>query len=205
MASTDQDVHDSDSELVNLNSSQSARTSTTAREKRVRHLFSCWTFQLIFSADAAALNGGSASGSVTLQQRQKYLLEHIRSRVANTDRMQHIVAFVEAYYDTSILSDALPEGISVSIPLLGFVQTRAHTNCEISTMQFWFPASWAPVSGGLSSNQEFKDNARRSEDPSNTWTKLCVFGSLGLNNTARGEKRQLMKVCQQSCGFVSIS
>jgi hypothetical protein len=110
--------------------------------------------------------------------------------------MLHIVAFVEAYYDTSIKTGALPEGISISIPLLGFVQTRAHTNCENSTMQFWFPASWAPVPGGLSSNLEFKDNARRSEDPNNTWTKLSVFGSLGLNNMARGEKRQLIKVCQ---------
>ena len=102
--------------------------------------------------------------------------------------MPRIVTFVEVYYNASIISGALADGISISIPLLGFVQTRACTNCEISTMQFWFPASWAPVPGGLSSNQEFKDNARRSEDPTNTWTKLCVFGSLGLNNKARGEK-----------------
>ena len=129
---------------------------------------------------------------------KKDLLEHIRYRMRNKDKMQRNVTFVEAYYDTSIISSSLPEGISISIPLLGFVQTRAHTNCEISTMQFWFPASWTPVPGGLSSNQEFKDNSRRIEDPSNTWTKLCVFGSLGLNNTARWEKRQLpvMKVCQ---------
>jgi hypothetical protein len=203
MASTEQDVHDSDSDLDTSTSTQSASTRTTARKKQVRHRFSSWTFQLTFSTDSAALNGGPAS--VPLQERQKYLLEHIRSRIINTDKMPRIVTFVEAYYNASIISGALADGISISIPLLGFVQTRACTNCEISTMQFWFPASWAPVPGGLSSNQEFKDNARRSEDPTNTWTKLCVFGSLGLNNTARGEKRQLMKVCQQSCGFVSIS
>jgi hypothetical protein len=196
MASTDQVVHKSDPKVDSLNSSQSASTSTTAQKKRVRRLFSCWTFQLTFSADASALNGGSESGSVTLQERKKYLLEHIRSRMANTDRMPHIVTFVEAYYDTSILSCALLEGILISIPLLGFVQTRAHTNCEISTMQLWFSASWASVPGSLSSNQEFKDNVRWGDDPNNTWTKLCVFGSLCLNNTARGEKRQLMKVCQ---------
>jgi hypothetical protein len=109
----------------------------------------------------------------------------------NTDRKQHIVTFVEAYYDTvtSIISCALPEGI------FGFVQTRAPTNCKISTIQLWFPASWSPVPGGLLSNQGFKDNVGRSDDPNNTWTKLSVFG-LSLNNTARGEKRQLMKVCQ---------
>ena len=94
-----------DSDLNSLSSTQSACTShtvTTSRKKQIRHGFSSWTFQLNFSADAAALNGGSASGSVTLQERQKYLLEHIRYRVENPDRMPHIVAFVEAYYDTSI-------------------------------------------------------------------------------------------------------
>ena len=100
----------------------------------------------------------AAGGSMTYQERQKYLLEHIKFRMANTDRMQHIVTIVEAYYDVSIRSGVLPEGILISIPLLGFVQTRAQTNCEISTMQLWFPASWAPVPGCLSSNQGFKDN-----------------------------------------------
>ncbi len=185
MASTAQDLNESDCNLDSFTSIQFASTSTAAQKKMIRHQFSCWTFHLTFSTDAAALNGGSASGSATLQKRQKYLLEHIRSRMANTDRMQHIVTFIEAYYDTSIISSALPEDISISIPLLGFVQTRA----QISTMQFWFPASWAPILGCLSSNQGFKDNALWSEDPSNTWTKLCLFGSLSLKNRARWEKR----------------
>jgi hypothetical protein len=135
MASTAQDVHESDSD-DNLTSTQSASTSIITRKTRIRHKFSSWIFQLVFSANAAALKGGSASSSVTLQERQKYLLEHMRSRMSNPDRMPHIVTFVEAYCDTSIISSALPEGISISIPLLGFVQTRAHTNCEIFTMQF---------------------------------------------------------------------
>ncbi len=135
-----------------------------------------------------ALNGGHTSGtggSGTVQERQKYLLEHIRSRMTNTDRMPHNVTFVEAYYDMSIISGSLPEGISISIQLLGFVQTGAHTRCEFFTMEMWFPASWAPVPGGLSSNQEFKDNIWRSNNPNNTWTILSVFGSLSLNNKAR--------------------
>ena len=61
-------------------------------------------------------------------------------------------------------------------------------------MQLWFPASWAHVPGGLSSNQEFKDNVQRSDDPNNTWAKLSVFGNLSLNNKARGEKRLLVQV-----------
>jgi hypothetical protein len=67
MASIAQDLHESDSDLDCLTSTQSASTSTTARKKRSRHQFSCRTFQLTFSADASALNGGRASGSVTLQ------------------------------------------------------------------------------------------------------------------------------------------
>ncbi len=124
--STDQDTHESDSDLNSLSSTQSACTSTTvttSRRKQICLRFSSWTFQLTFSAYAAALNGGSASGSVTLQERQKYLLEHIRSRMANTDRMPHIVTFVEAYYDTSITSSALPKAISISIPLLGHLES----------------------------------------------------------------------------------
>jgi hypothetical protein len=116
------------------------------------------------------LNGERESGSMTLQvqERQKYLLEHIKFRMANTDRMPHIFTFVEAYYDVNIISGTLPEGILISIPLLGFVQTRADTNYEISTMQLRFLASWAPVPGGLSSDQEFTDNVRQSEDPPGT-------------------------------------
>jgi hypothetical protein len=145
-----------------------------------------------------AFNGERASGSVSIQERQKVLLEHLRARIANPNIMPHIVTFVEAYSDSSVISCALSEGISISIPLHGFVQTRAHTNCEISTMQAWFPASWSPVPGGLSSNQEFRlnfrDNVRRSDDLNNTWAKLSVFGNLSLNNKARGEKRLLVQV-----------
>jgi len=196
MTSSNQDISDCDYELDSLNSSHAASTETTAQRKRVRHRFSVWSFQSTISADATALNGGRASDSVTLQEQQRFLLEHVQSRILHT--MPGIVTFVEAFYDSSILSIlSRPNiaGSSISIPLHGFVQTRAHTNCEISTMQAWFPASWSPVPGGLSSNQEFKDNVRRSDDPNNTWAKLSVFGSLSLNNKARGEKRLLVQVC----------
>ena len=142
MASRDQDISDSDSELDSLNSSHAASTKTTAQRKRVRHRFSVWTFQLTISADATALNGGRASDSVTLQEHQKFLLEHVQSRILHT--MQGIVTFVEAFYDSSILSILSGPNIaggSISIPLHGFVQTRAQTNCEITTMQYWIPAS----------------------------------------------------------------
>ena len=102
MTSSNQDISDCDSELDSLNSSHAASTETTAQRKRVRHRFSVWSFQSTISADATALNGGRASDSVTLQEQQKFLLEHVQSRILHT--MPGIVTFVEAFYDSSILS-----------------------------------------------------------------------------------------------------
>jgi hypothetical protein len=104
MTSSNQDISDCDSELDSLNSSHAASTETTAQRKRVRHRFSVWSFQLTISADATALNGGRASDSVTLQEQQKFLLEHVQSRILHTTGMPGIVNFVEAFYDSSILS-----------------------------------------------------------------------------------------------------
>ncbi len=100
MASAAREMLESDSEesgLDSLTSAQSASTRSTARIKRFRHRISCWTFQLIFSADVTALNDGLASSSVTLQEQQKFLLEHIRSGVVNTITKPDIVTLVEAY------------------------------------------------------------------------------------------------------------
>jgi len=106
MTSRNQDISDCDSQLDSSNSSHAAstETTTTAQRKRVRHRFSVWTFQLTISADATALNGGRASDSVTLQEQQKFLLEHVQSRILHTTGMPGIVTFVEAFYDSSILS-----------------------------------------------------------------------------------------------------
>jgi len=104
MTSSNQDISDCESELDSLNSSHAASTETTAQRKRVRHRFSVWSFQLTICADATALNGGRASDSVTLQEQQKFLLEHVQSRILHTTGMPGIVTFVEAFYDSSILS-----------------------------------------------------------------------------------------------------
>jgi hypothetical protein len=195
MTSRDQVISDSDSQLDSLNSSHAASTETTAQRKRVRHKFSVWSFQLTISADATALNGGRASDSVTLQDQQKFLLEHVQSRIIHT--MPGIVTFVEAFYDSSLLSILSGPNIaggSISIPLHGFVQTRAKTCCEVTTMQYWIPASWTPVPGGLASNKGYKDLVHRSRDPNDTLASMCVFGSLSLNNPARTEKKQMRDV-----------
>jgi hypothetical protein len=143
MASADQ----SGSKPYSVNSSQSANTGPTAQKKRFCHCFSSWAFQLTLSAqaDATASTGGRESDSVTLEEKRKFLLEHVRSRMRNTNSKPDIVTSIEVFYDTSIISGALPVGISISIKFLGFVQTRAHTTCKIATMQYWIPASWSPV------------------------------------------------------------
>jgi hypothetical protein len=53
-----------------------------------------------------------------------------------------------------------PGGISISIILLGFVQTRTSYHHAI----FKLDPCWAPVPGGLSSYQGYKDNVWRSEN-----------------------------------------
>jgi hypothetical protein len=199
MASSDQDLPMSgsnvQSELDSLNSSVSsspARTISTAPNKTVkdRQRFSCWTFHSTVSADSTALNGGRATGCVTLRDRQTFLRAHIKSRLENT--MPAFVTFVTAFYDTSIVSGALLEGGSISIPLRGYVQTRARTNCEITTVQKWIPSAlWNPVRGGLASDSEFRADITRSEDPNDQWTQMILFGSLSLNNQARSEKKQM--------------
>ncbi len=119
-----------------MNSSESLNSSeSTAPNKPVGllHRFSCWSFHSTFSADSTALNGESATGCVTLWDRQTFLRAHIRSRNENT--MPDFVSFVTAFYDMSVNSVALPEGVSISISMRGYVQTRTNTCCEITAAQ----------------------------------------------------------------------
>ena len=197
MASSYQDLPVSGSEvrseLDSLNSSDNASPPariTPNKRVRVRERFSCWSFHFTFSADSTALNGGVATGCVILRERQTLLNAHIRSRVVH--KMPSFVTFVTAFYDTSIISGALPAGVSLSISLRGYVQTRTNTNCEITSVQKWIPdAIWNPVRGGLASNAEFKSYVSQSEDPNDPWTQMIVYGGLSLNNPARLERKQM--------------
>jgi hypothetical protein len=71
MATADQ--ASTEHELDSLNSAQTASTGPTAQKKRVHHRFNSWDFQLTLSADAIPLTGGRESGSVTLEERRKFL------------------------------------------------------------------------------------------------------------------------------------
>ena len=182
------------SELDSSNFSESASPpARTARNKKFRARFSSWSLHFTFSADSTALNGGGEAGCVTLRERQTFLRAHIKSRVEHT--MPNAISFVTAFYDASIISGVLPEGVSLSISLRAYVQTRAMTSYELTTMQNWMPSAvWNPVRGGLASNSEFKADVSRSEDPNDQWTQMIVLGGLGLNNSAKMERKKLRDI-----------
>jgi hypothetical protein len=134
--------------------------------------------------------GGSATGCVTLRDRQTSLRAHIRSHNKNT--MPYFVTFV----DTPLISGALPEVFSISISMRGYVQTRTKTCRENTTVQNWIPSAvWNPVLGGLASNSSFKADTSRSEDPNDLWTQMSVYGSLSWNNLAPLERKTPTNSC----------
>ena len=44
------------------------------------------------------------------------------------------------------------------------------------------------------SDDDFKANMRRFQDPSDPWTQLTVFGRVGANNAGRNAEGQARKV-----------
>ncbi len=144
-----------ESELDASNSLEDASACAMKTKKRFRHQFKCWTFLFTLNADARALNGGHSSDSVTLQERQKAaaLLEHIRSEFRRSfSRFVHIVwAPSGRYFNFHSNAWIYPDQSG-----------KAHTNCEIITMQYWIPAAVCldytvtpvPGPGGLATNND---------------------------------------------------
>ncbi len=72
--------------------------------------FSCWSFHSTFNEDSTALNGGGATGCVTLRERQMLLRAHNRPRIENMTP-----AFVNHWssrldmYDFLILTNLTPK------------------------------------------------------------------------------------------------
>ncbi len=143
------------------------------------------SFQLTFSADAMVLNGGQDSESVTRDPSGTanatawtHQLTHCWYKARLCHFRTSLLRYVPIFYGP------LQEGISISIPLHGFVQTRAGTSCENSAMQYWIPAAWTPVPGGWASFPDYKEFVRQSKGPNDSLTGKCVFqvGGLSLNN-----------------------
>ncbi len=75
----------------------------------------------------------------------------------------------------------------------GYVQTN---NCIIlSKMQSWIDsATWEPVLGGLMSDDEYRTNMRRYNNPTDSMTQLTVFRIVRANNAGRSAEEQTGKV-----------
>ena len=81
----------------------------------------------------------------------------------------------------------------VSIEVLGYVQAKSST--PLSTMKKWIDsASWKPVEGGLTGDDEYMSNMHRFADPDDQWTRFILFGSIGANNVGRAAEKAIRKV-----------
>ncbi len=62
-------------------------------------------------------------------------------------------------------------------------------------MKKWIEdADWMAISGGLASDKDFNINMQKSEDANNAWTRLIIFGSVGMNNHGREAQKNARKV-----------
>ena len=91
-----------------------------------------------------------------------------------------------AFYDDSRLSEQPDIDGFVSIELHGYVQTNNGT--RVPAMQLWIEeADWTAIPGGLAGDKDFEKNMQRFEDESEAWTRLNIFGSVGMNNHGRAK------------------
>ncbi len=62
-------------------------------------------------------------------------------------------------------------------------------------MHEWIKAAvWTPVTCGLASDAEFKQNMKRFSDANDSWTQLITFGSVGMNDYGREAQKNARKV-----------
>ena len=142
-------------------------------------------FQADFPID---IQGQDATLNPT-QVRIKLLTDHLRLRTGN-DRPTCVTSHT-MFFDASLLSRS-PDRNSFTIQLEGYVQTNNGTS--VARMSRWMDAVWKPVPGGLASDPGYRNNIKRSEDPSSAWTQIRVYGSVGLNNMGRSLESIAQKV-----------
>jgi hypothetical protein len=168
--------------------SETGGSSSGKRKSRIGSLFRCWQFQIMFKADLR--NGSNAV------EKGKLLTTHLRDRTGHSMPMS--VIGVVVFCDGSLFS-ALPDSNGlVSIELLGYVQSK--NGIPHSTMHTWLGcAAWKPVPGGLTSDNEYMSNMRRSDDSNDEWTRLLVFGRIGANNVGRSAEKNARMVSWPAC------
>jgi hypothetical protein len=184
-ASSDDDGCDSMMSPNDISGSSCAQLNRK-RKSMTGCRFRAWSFRMTFKS-----NFGHAT---TVQEKGTLLTEHISSRTGHTRPL--CVTCVIVFCDESVLSGPPNSAGLVSIVVQGYIQSN--DAWPLSTPTRWIDyASWKPVPGGLTSDAEFFTNMRKFENTSNTWTRLTVFGKLGLNNEGRSAERQARQVASE--------
>ena len=146
-------------------------------------VFRAWQFHFMIKTD---LRDGT-----TAVEKEKLLTEHLSARTGHT-RPLSIIGMV-VFCDRSLFLQPPDSDGLVSIEVLGYAQ--ANNTTPLSTMKKWIDsATWKPVPGGLTSDDEYMSNMRRFEDPDDQWTRLLVYGSIGANNVGRAAEKAARKV-----------
>jgi hypothetical protein len=182
-------VEDDDGASVTPPSQASGSSSANSHNKkrsRIGSLFKAFQFHLMIKTD---LRDGTTAG--TAVEKEMLLKEHLRARTGHT-RPLSIIGMV-VFCDRSLFLQPPDSDGLVSIEVLGYVQAKSST--PLSTMKQWIDsATWKPVPGGLTSDDEYMSNMRRFEDPDDQWTRLLVYGSIGANNVGRAAEKTARKV-----------
>lgn len=178
----DDDASPSMMSTSELNGSSSANSSRKRKSKSGSY-FRVWRFQLIVKADLRHSNTTEGKGTL--------LTEHLRTRTGHS--RPSCVTSLTVFCDELQFSGPSDSDDLISIQVQGYVQTK--DGIPLSRMQNWIDsATWKPVPGGLSSDDEYQTNMDKFNDPNDTMTRLMVFGSVTANNAGRAADRQARKV-----------
>jgi hypothetical protein len=182
-------VEDDDCASVTPPSQASGSSSANSHNKkrsRIGSSFKAFQFHLMIKTD---LRDGTTAG--TAVEKEMLLKEHLRASTIH--KMPLSISGLVVFCDRLLFSQPPDSDGLVSIEVLGYVQAKSST--PLSTMKIWIDsATWKPVEGGLTSDDEYMSNMRRFEDPNNEWTRLLVYGSIGANNVGRAAEKAARKV-----------
>ena len=166
--------------VCSLNSTPATPMSNTGTKSKIVPKFRAFSFRLTFRAVSSnAIDKGAL------------LKEHVSNRMA-LQRPLYVTSQI-AFYDDSQLSGEPDIDGFLPIELQGYVQTN--NGARVPAMKKWIEdADWTAISGGLASDKDFNINMQKSEDANNAWTRLIIFGSVGMNNHGREAQKNARKV-----------
>ncbi len=157
-------------------------TSSRKIKSNCGSVFKALHFQLMIKANLRDGSNPVSKGNL--------LREHLMARTGYS-RPNSILGVVVVCDRSLFLVPPDSDGL-VSIELLGYTQAKDAT--PHSTMTKWFDyVTWKPVPGGLTRDNAYMSNMRRSEDPHAEWARLLVFGDIGANYVGRLAEKNARK------------